>query len=441
MRRFAGEGVTRSQIGQTKAMHATQLCHKHMHQKGTMATSSGATAASPGISTEAAAITVAAAAFGYLVTVHRERIHRALAAFAGRRRIRRLVADADAAATEDTFLVSALHIHPVKSLRPVSVMSTSVGPLGLEGDRCLMVVKASPSSAYSDPNKPTHRFVTQRQVASLATIKASLPTTFDDESNKTIIRLSVDLNGTKKSIHVDVSKSLLTKCPMRYRAGLWDDTVDVVDVGDEAAQFVRNVIAQDGDRTARQLYGDVRVVSFIPGVTHRGLDARYLPPASFTWTGGVPRTTLNDGFPVLVACEASLEELNRRLAERGKDPIPMSRFRPNIVIKGTKPFEEDTWKSILIRNGKGGGTGTVLHIVKGCPRCKQSCTDQLTGERSTEPLETMATFRALGTSKEDVYFAQNAVPHGDGGVVSVGDDVIVLERGEPVWDKDTVQAE
>lgn len=432
------KGATRSRVESS-----LQKCSsKSKRQKGTMATSSGATAASPGISTEAAAITVATAAFGYIVTVHRERIQRAFAAFAGRRKIRRLVADADAAAddTGNTFIVSGLHVHPVKSLRSVSVMSTSVGPLGLDGDRCLMVVKASPSSAYHDPNKPTHRFVTQRQVASLATIKASLPTTFDDGSNKTIIRLSVELDGTKKSIHVDISKSLLTKCPMRYRAGLWDDTVDVVDVGDEAAQFVRNVIAQDSDKAARQLYGDVRVVSFIPGVTHRELEARYLPAAAFTWTGGVPRTSLNDGFPVLVACEASLVELNRRLAERGKDPIPMSRFRANIVIKGTKPFEEDTWKSILIRDGKG-GKGTVLHIVKGCPRCKQSCTDQLTGERSTEPLETMAAFRALGTSKEDVYFAQNAVPHGDGGVISVGDDVIVLERGEPVWDKDTVQAE
>ncbi len=403
--------------------------------------------ASPGIRAEAAAITIIAAVVGYLLSVRSERIQRALAAFGGRRKIRRLVADADAAAaldnsSSDAFIVSALHIHPVKSLRPVSVLSASVGPLGLDGDRCLMVVKVSPSSASADPATPTHRFVTQRQVASLATIKATLPTTFDDGVSKTIIRLSVETTGgsKKKSVHVDITPSMLTKCPVRYRAGIWDDTVEVVDVGDEAAQFVRDVIAQDGDKTARQLYGDVRLVSIIPGVTHRELDERYLPPAAFTWTGGVPRTALNDGFPILVACEASLEELNRRLIRSGKDPIPMSRFRPNIVIRGTKPFEEDTWKSILIRDGKG-GKGTVLHIVKGCPRCKQSCTDQFTGERSTEPLETMATFRALGTSKEDVYFAQNAVPHGDGGVVSVGDDVIVLERGEPVWDKDTVQAE
>ena len=410
-----------------------------------MATSTATGTASSVISAEAAAITIIAAVVGYLLSVRSERIQRAFAAFGGRRKIRRLVADADAAAPDnsgDAFIVSALHIHPIKSLRPVSVLSASVGPLGLDGDRCLMVVKASPSSASADPATPTHRFVTQRQVASLATIKASLPTTFDDGVSKTIIRLSVETTGgsMKKSVHVDITPSMLAKCPVRYRAGIWDDTVEVVDVGDEAAQFVRNVIAQDGDKTARQLYGDVRVVSIIPGVTHRELDARYLPPAAFTWTGGVPRTALNDGFPILVACEASLEELNRRLIKSGKDPIPMSRFRPNIVIRGTRPFEEDTWKSILIRDGKG-GKGTVLHIVKGCPRCKQSCTDQLTGERSTEPLETMATFRALGTSKDDVYFAQNAVPHGNGGVVSVGDDVIVLERGEPVWDKDTVQAE
>jgi len=411
-----------------------------------MVTSTATGTASPGISAEAAAITIIAAVVGYLLSVRSERIQRAFAAIGGRRKIRRLVADADAAAPDnsgDAFIVSALHIHPIKSLRPVSVLSASVGPLGLDGDRCLMVVKASPSSASADPATSTHRFVTQRQVASLATIKASLPTTFDDGVSKTIIRLSVETTGgskKRKSVHVDITPSMLTKCPVRYRAGIWDDTVEVVDVGDEAAQFVRNVIAQDGDKTARQLYGDVRVVSIIPGVTHRELDERYLPPAAFTWTGGVPRTALNDGFPILVACEASLQELNRRLIKSGKDPIPMSRFRPNIVIRGTRPFEEDTWKSILIRDGKG-GKGTVLHIVKGCPRCKQSCTDQLTGERSTEPLETMATFRALGTSKDDVYFAQNAVPHGNGGVVSVGDDVIVLERGEPVWDKDTVQAE
>ena len=214
-----------------------------------MATSTATGTASSVISAEAAAITILAATIGYLLSVRSERIQRAFAAIGGRRKIRRLVADADAAAPDnsgDAFIVSALHIHPIKSLRPVSVLSASVGPLGLDGDRCLMVVKASPSSASADPATSTHRFVTQRQVASLATIKASLPTTFDDGVSKTIIRLSVETTGgskKRKSVHVDITPSMLTKCPVRYRAGIWDDTVEVVDVGDEAAQFVRNVIA------------------------------------------------------------------------------------------------------------------------------------------------------------------------------------------------------
>ncbi len=124
----------------------------------------------------------------------------------------------------------------------------------------------------------------------------------------------------------------------------------------------------------------------------------------------------------------------------------MSRFRPNIVISNTsKPFEEDNWKAIQIGIGP---KATILHITKGCPRCKQSCTDQLTGERGEEPLETLSDFRALGTSEEDVYFGQNAVVNGywwannlNERVVNVGDPVFVLTRGPPTWDSDEVKAE
>ena len=424
--------------------------HSHMTQqdKSTVTSMDLSTDLTP----EAAAVTALIILATYFLISHRDRLQRAIAAHSGRRRLRRLVAqhESSTAASADCPTVSSLHVHPVKSLRPISVNSSSVGPLGLNGDRCLMIVKPNPTTVYSDPSKPTHRFVTQRQVASLATIKASLPTVVDsDNGDKIIIRLSIDFCGSEKAVHVDVTPSSLSNYPIRYRAGLWDDVVTVVDVGDEAAKFVGDVIAQDEDKYAREAYQNVRVVSLLHGATHRPLDQRYLPPAAFSWTGGIPRTSLNDGFPVLVACEASLEELNKRLVKRGKKPIPMNRFRPNIVIKGTKPFEEDTWKSILFRSSSGssstgshgGSEKLVLHIVKGCPRCKQSCTDQQTGERSEEPLETLTTFRALGTSKEDVYFAQNAVPHGKGGTVKVGDEVVVLEQGEPVWDKDTVQAE
>ena len=109
----------------------------------------------------------------------------------------------------------------------------------------------------------------------------------------------------------------------------------------------------------------------------------------------------------------------------------MSCFRPNIVISNTKPFNEDNWKAIQIGTGP---KATVLDITKGCPRCKQSCTEQLTGKRSEEPLETLSDIRAF--NGDDVYFAQNAVLNGDsyGGVISVGDEVRILTRGDAVWD-------
>jgi uncharacterized protein YcbX len=127
--------------------------------------------------------------------------------------------------------------------------------------------------------------------------------------------------------------------------------------------------------------------------------------------------------------------------QKGKDRLPMSRFRPNIVIDNTSgPFDEDNWKAIRIGVGK---DAAILHIVKGCPRCKQSCTDQSTGERGDEPLETLSDFRALGPSDADVYFAQNAVLDGDSyaSTIRVGDPVTILTRGDPVWDAEKARAE
>jgi uncharacterized protein len=134
----------------------------------------------------------------------------------------------------------------------------------------------------------------------------------------------------------------------------------------------------------------------------------------------------------LVASEESLGELNQRLQAKGKHTLPMSRFRPSIVIRGlNKPFAEDHVAVLQI------GNDVILHIVKGCPRCKESCTDQDTGEVTTEPLETLREFRALNTSNaDDIYFAQNAVV-GIGSIgksISVGDKVKVLQWGKPVWD-------
>ena len=196
----------------------------------------------------------------------------------------------------------------------------------------------------------------------------------------------------------------------------------------------------DNDENNDTAMDKIRLVQIAPTDSRVCSDA-YVPAHARTWWGGIPKVALSDGFPILIAFEASLQELNRRLVARKEPPIDMSRFRPNLVIGNTKPFEEDYWKTIRI-----GHDGPVLHLVKGCPRCKQSCTDQQTGRVHEEPLRTLRDFRLHG---DEVYFAQNAivdpsssVSSGDGGpVLTVGQTVTVLEKGQPVWDRTSVAAE
>ena len=129
----------------------------------------------------------------------------------------------------------------------------------------------------------------------------------------------------------------------------------------------------------------------------------------------------------LIASESSLDELNTRLKSAGQETLPMSRFRPNIVIQGTGPFAEDEFKVLQI------GDDVILHVVSSCPRCKESCTDQETGIVTAEPVATMQSFRQM--SGENVYFAVNAIPApGSMGTrIRVGDSVKVLQTGVPVW--------
>mmetsp|Transcript_41716 Transcript_41716/g.138741 ORF Transcript_41716/g.138741 Transcript_41716/m.138741 type:complete len:167 (+) Transcript_41716:805-1305(+) len=136
------------------------------------------------------------------------------------------------------------------------------------------------------------------------------------------------------------------------------------------------------------------------------------------------------------------------------EPMPMGRFRPNIVAAGCAPFEEDTWRRIRIGD-------MVFRVVKGCSRCKITTTDQATGEQGSlvgadgapEPLSALrAAGRGVGS---EVYFGQNLVHEWplplleraarwlrgqpQLPVVCAGDRIEVLERGPPVWDEEAVR--
>lgn len=348
----------------------------------------------------------------------------------------------DARPKEDAITVSGIFVHPVKSMRSISLQSSSIDQKGLSEDRRFMVVYELPI-----PTKKTkyHQFLSQRQCPSLATISA---TTEEDKGGEKVLVLKQQQQQRvqqRRSVRIPLARQPEQQMATLL-AGLWDDLIVVEDLGDEVAAFLQAIVDADdhfSSLTSSDEGGDdkrmVRLVREAPpskalsyGQDNRG----YVPAFAKTWDGGfLGKPNLTDGFPILIASEASLEALNEKLKAGGKDPIPMSRFRPNIVVRGKnlRPFEEDGWKTVVIGD-------TVFAVVKACPRCKQSCTDQITGtvSKGMEPLSTMRSFRRSGgdrPSTGSVFFAQNAIPIGklSGKEIRVGDTVRVLETGDPVF--------
>jgi len=132
------------------------------------------------------------------------------------------------------------------------------------------------------------------------------------------------------------------------------------------------------------------------------------------YAGGIKearRVSLNDGAPLLLIGSASLDDLNTRLAT----PLPMNRFRPNVVVDGSHPFAEDRWKVIRIGD-------VTFEVAKPCARCATTTVDQATGSKGIEPLRTLATFRRHGSL---VMFGQNIAHHAPGWL-RPGDEVEVV---------------
>jgi uncharacterized protein YcbX len=270
--------------------------------------------------------------------------------YQSRRRLRSLAQNASSqqsdTTTQDPPTVSGIYIHPVKSLRPVSLTSTSFDKHGLKSDRRLMIVRPNPPPLYGAflDGEATHRFVTQRQCSKFATIQVSPPIQLDN--GKIMMKLSCEL--TDEHVYVDVAPRSIQNLPMRYLAGVWGDTVRVADVGDEAAAFVAKVaMLEDAS------FGDVRVVAILEESVRR-VEESYCPEEARVGFGSLPQSGLTDGFPVrflltikllyfllllyhslfeysttfcahhvieflsyqiLIATESSLAELNKRLSE------------------------------------------------------------------------------------------------------------------------------
>ena len=172
---------------------------------------------------------------------------------------------------------------------------------------------------------------------------------------------------------------------------VWNSQLEAEDLGDEAAAFCSDFLQEE----VRLVYMDSGCVRTI---AQEGFQER--------------QVSFADGYPLLITTLESLEALNQKLEE----PVPMNRFRPNIVLEGATPWEEHRWKKLMIGD-------LELTLAKACTRCAMITIEQETGlRRSSEPLRQL--FQEPGLEGKAV-FGENAV-HAAPGVLRVGQEVTVL---------------
>lgn len=269
--------------------------------------------------------------------------------------------------------LSAVHIHPVKSLAACTVVEAAVEPWGLDGDRRWMLVDT------------TGKVVTQRQQPRMALISATpAPGGGIVLAAPGSAALTVEVPEAGETVRVLLHRSRL----------------DVVEAARSAHAWLGEFLG-----------AEVRLVHLDAPDRRRLIDPAYARPGE--------TVSLADGFPLLLTTVASLDALNSLVADgdhADEGPLPMDRFRPNAVVTGTSAWAEDDWKRLSIGD-------VTFRVAKPSARCVITTTDQRTARRGTEPLRTLARHRRTGT---ELLFGQNLIPE-TAGVIRVGDPVRVLD--------------
>lgn len=248
--------------------------------------------------------------------------------------------------------LTELNVYPVKSCRGISLAEALLTPHGIEHDREWMVVDEA------------GQFVTQRTFPRLALIETEL--------TAAVLRLRAT---GRDALEIPFAPLPTGERPVQ----IWQHATTALDEGEAAAAWLSDFLG------AR-----LRLVRWHP------LQRRL---SNLEWTGGVAaENRFTDGYPYLILGEKSVADLNRRI---GGVPLPMNRFRPNLVIAGVAPYAEDSLRTLRV-------DGIELRIVKPCIRCRIITTDQTTAEVGVEPLHTLAGYRR-DPRFAGLLFGQNAI--------------------------------
>lgn len=268
--------------------------------------------------------------------------------------------------------IASLYIYPVKSCRGIELTAASLGSKGLEahglGDRQWAITGA-------DGN-----VLTQREYPALALIEPRPASSGIVVSAPGMQAFSVPA--------AEAARAATT------RVALWGATFGAIDEGEEAAE-----------RLGTFLGIPARLVRF---------DEREKRPSDPGRTGGIEALNrFSDGYPILLLSRASLADLNQRWTRQGHAPLPMNRFRPNVVIDGIGPYEEDHLASLEHPDFE-------LKPVKACTRCSIPSVDQAAGAVGPAPLEMLAAYRFDATLQGAVLGQNAVVVRGMGALLRLG---------------------
>lgn len=298
--------------------------------------------------------------------------------------------------------IASIHIHPVKSLRALRLEEARFDELGLENDRRFLIVERDGKA------------VTQRGDPRLALIATSLtPET---------LRLELPGGG---GVEVPLRTPRGTQ-PARVAAEVWRASGMLADdCGEEAARWLSAFVGRPVKlvRVGEAFSRPMPVRKMPAGLAHEAAPAAAFPAvhASLgTDEATSHRVAFADAYPFLMLGEASLAQLNARLEAAGCAPVPMDRFRANLIVADAEAHEEDALGQFMI-----GGAGPFV-AAGGCDRCIMTTTDQATGERNAEPLRTLAGYRRNPAKPSEVLFGQNLLHLAKDGMIKVGDRVTRL---------------
>lgn len=302
--------------------------------------------------------------------------------------------------------VSEINIYPIKSLKGISLDSAKVEERGLEFDRRWMLTTTEGI------------FFTQREFPRMATITTKV-------MGDGLLVMSPDLGEQVIPFEPDRGE--------RQMVTVWQSLCEGLVYKGVVNEWFSDVL-----KTKCQLV-------YMPDRTERHINSRF--------DRGNDIVSFADGYPLMVIGQASLDDLNRRLEEKFEiererilvqdpdgfaearefQPLPMNRFRPNVVLADSKPYAEDNW--IGVRMGE-----AFFRSTKPCERCVMTTVEQSTGEfDGKEPLRTLASYRMaktiisdrleeLGVGANAVLFGQNLIVNNPGAQINVGDEVSETEK-------------